>query len=92
MELFALLELMTTKMPTWLFILMEEIFGDRNHLGTLVTRNNPSGRSTVNGISITHEYALIFGESNLSKVGRLERNEAQINRYDESDLDGPLNG
>ena len=73
-----------------LFILMEEIFGDRNHLGTLVIRNNPSGRSTVNGISITHEYALIFGKSNLSKVGRLERNEAQINRYDESDLDGPF--
>lgn len=71
-----------------LFMLMEEIFGYGNHLGTLVIRNNPSGRSTVNGISITHEYGLIFGRSKLSKVGRLERNENQINRYDESDLQG----
>lgn len=71
-----------------LFMLMEEIFGYKNHLGTLVIRNNPSGRSTVNGISITHEYGLIFGKSKLSKVGRLERNEAQINRYDETDTDG----
>lgn len=71
-----------------LMMLMEEIFEDKNHLGTLVIRNNPSGRSTVNGISITHEYAVIFGKSNLSKVGRLSRNEAQINRYDEEDSDG----
>ncbi|MBN1971114.1 MAG: site-specific DNA-methyltransferase [Candidatus Delongbacteria bacterium] len=71
-----------------LFMLMEEIFGYNNHLGTLVIRNNPSGRSTVNGISITHEYGLIFGKSKLSKVGRLERTDAQINRYDETDVDG----
>jgi len=68
-----------------LFMLMEEIFGEDNHLGTLVIRNNPSGRSTVKGISITHEYALIFGKTATSKVGRLARNEKQIQRYDESD-------
>jgi len=71
-----------------LLMLMEEIFGEQNHLGTLVIRNNPSGRSTVNRISVTHEYALIFGKSSSSKVGRLLRNEAQINRYDEKDLKG----
>lgn len=68
-----------------LFILMDEIFGENNHLGTLVIRNNPSGRSTLNGISITHEYALIFGRSKSSKVGRLPRNEKQIKRYGEKD-------
>jgi adenine-specific DNA-methyltransferase len=68
-----------------LFMLMEEIFGEKNRLGTIVIRNNPSGRSTLKGISITHEYALIFGRSGTSKVGRLPRNEKQINRYDEKD-------
>jgi adenine-specific DNA-methyltransferase len=51
-----------------LFILMEEIFGEDNHLGTLVIRINPSGRSTVKGVSITHEYGLFFGKSSLSQV------------------------
>ena len=64
-----------------LYILMEEIFGERNHLGTIVIRNNPSGRSTVNGVSVTHEYALFFGKSENSKVGRLPRSESQKNRY-----------
>jgi adenine-specific DNA-methyltransferase len=71
-----------------LFILMESIFGEENHLGTIIIRNNPAGRSTVKGVSITHEYALFFGKSLLSKVGRLERNEAQKNRYDEKDENG----
>lgn len=68
-----------------LFILMEIIFGTDNHLGTLVIRSNPSGRSTVKGISITHEYALVFGKSNLSKIGRLPRTEKQTSRYDKQD-------
>ena len=65
-----------------LFILMEEIFGEENHLGTIVIRNNPSGRSTVKGVSITHEYGLFFGKSSISQVGRLDRNEKQKDRYD----------
>ena len=68
-----------------LFLLMEEIFGEENHLGTIVIRINPSGRSTVKGVSVTHEYALFFGKSSESQVGRLERNEKQLSRYDLSD-------
>ena len=64
-----------------LYILMEEIFGEKNHLGTIAIRNNPSGRSTVNGVSITHEYAIFFGKSEIAKVGRLPRTESQKNRY-----------
>jgi adenine-specific DNA-methyltransferase len=71
-----------------LFILMESIFGEDNHLGTIVIRNNPAGRSTVKGVSITHEYALFFGKTINSKVGRLERNEKQLNRYKEEDENG----
>jgi len=68
-----------------LFMIMEEIFGEENHLGTIVVRNNPSGRSTLKGVSITHEYGLFFGNSELSQVGRLDRTEKQINRYDLAD-------
>lgn len=64
-----------------LYILMEEIFGEKNHLGTIAIRNNPSGRSTINGVSITHEYAIFFGKSDIAKVGRLPRTESQKNRY-----------
>ncbi len=71
-----------------LWLLMDEIFGEKNNLGTLVIRNNPAGRSTVKGISITHEYALFYGKSNASQVCRLERNEIQKNRYDVKDKKG----
>ena len=61
-----------------------------NHLGTVVIRNNPAGRSTTSGISITHEYALFYGLSDLSKVGRLSRNQKQLDRYKELDEIGPF--
>jgi adenine-specific DNA-methyltransferase len=71
-----------------LLMLMESIFGETNYLGTVPIRNNPAGRSTTKGISITHEYAIFFGKTDLSKVGRLERNQKQIDRYNESDEKG----
>ncbi len=71
-----------------LLILMEEVFGEFNHLGTVPIRNNPAGRSTTKGISITHEYAIFFGKTDKSKVGRLERNQRQIDRYKEEDSKG----
>lgn len=71
-----------------LLMLMEGIFGEENHLGTVPVRNNPAGRSTTKGISITHEYAIFFGKTNISKVGRLERNQKQIDRYGEEDEKG----
>ena len=75
-----------------LLILMEEIFGEFNHLGTIAIRNNPAGRSTTKGVSITHEYAIFFGKSSSSQVYRLERNQIQKDRYDEKDEKGFLNG
>lgn len=73
-----------------LTLILEEIFGENNHLGTIVIRNNPSGRSTVKGVSITHEYALIFGKTELSSVGRLPRNEKQRSRYKFKDEISPF--
>ncbi len=71
-----------------LIMIMEDIFGEKNHLGTVCIRNNPSGRSTLKGISINHEYAVFFAKSVNSEVGRLPRNEKQINRYNKKDDKG----
>jgi adenine-specific DNA-methyltransferase len=60
--------------------LLNDEFGRDNQLGTAVIRNNPSGRSTVHGISVSHEYAFFYqvGESNLE---RLPRTEKQLDRF-----------
>lgn len=71
-----------------LTILMEEIFGETNHLGTVVIKNNPSGRSTEKGFSVAHEYALFYSRTSKASIGRLERNESQIARYGEKDKMG----
>lgn len=65
--------------------IMNEIFGEENHLATIIIKNNPSGRSTLSGVSISHEYALFYGDNPNVKLGRLQRNDKQIARYKESD-------
>ncbi len=68
-----------------LTLLMNEIFGEDNRLGTVVIKNNPSGRSTTAGFAVAHEYALFYAKSTGAKIGRLERSEEQIARYKEKD-------
>ena len=68
-----------------LTMLMNELFGEENHLGTVVIKNNPSGRSTTSGFAIAHEYALFYAKSSIAKIGRLARTEEQIARYKEKD-------
>lgn len=66
--------------------LLDLEFGKDNHLSTVVIRNNPSGRSTVKGFSVNHEYGLFFAKDAGSvRVGRLRHNEEQKARYDLSD-------
>ena len=69
-------------------LILRDIYGKDNFLGACPIRNNPAGRSTVKGISITHEYALFFSNSESSLVGRLPRNQSQIDRYDQEDEKG----
>ncbi len=65
--------------------IMNELYGEENHLATIVIKNNPSGRSTVTGASIAHEYALFYGANTDVKLGRLQRNDKQTARYKEED-------
>ena len=66
-------------------LLLDEVFGEDNYLATVVIKNNPSGRSTVRGFSINHEYALYYSKSELSSLGRLQHNDKQRSRYSEKD-------
>jgi len=54
-----------------LWCLLEEIFKEQNHLGTLVIRNNPKGRKTEREISLIHEYAIFFGRTNSAKIQKM---------------------
>ena len=58
-------------------------------LGVVCIRNNPSGRSTVKGFAINHEYA-IFASTGLnnSGLGRLQHSDEQKARYDMVDDEG----
>ena len=67
---------------------MDEIFREENYLATVVIKNNPSGRSTVKGFSINHEYALFYSKSEEASLGRLSHNEEQRSRYSEKDIVG----
>jgi adenine-specific DNA-methyltransferase len=67
-------------------IILDEIFGTNNFLGNTVIRNNPSGRSTVKGFSINHEYGLYYSKYyDNATIGRLPHSESQEDRYDEED-------
>jgi adenine-specific DNA-methyltransferase len=61
--------------------LLDGVFGRENQLGTLVIRNNPSGRSTVKGISICHEYAFFYQSTDAARLARLPRTEKQLERF-----------
>ncbi|WP_090142705.1 site-specific DNA-methyltransferase [Limnohabitans sp. DM1] len=68
---------------------LDSNFHSDNYLSTVVIRNNPSGRSTVKGFSINHEYALFHAKNiNNVRLGRLPHSEDQQNRYDNKDQYG----
>lgn len=68
--------------------IMNEVFGEENHLATVVIKNNPSGRSTVKGFSINHEYALFYSKSDAAVLGRMKHTDEQKSRYKERDSKG----
>lgn len=68
--------------------LMGQLFGEDNILGLISIKNNPSGRSTVKGVSVANEFAIICGATELANVGMLPRTEEQIAQYPEHDSEG----
>ena len=45
-----------------LLLLMNEIFGEENHIATLITSLNPKGRQ-LGRFAVNHEYLLVFAKS-----------------------------
>jgi adenine-specific DNA-methyltransferase len=68
--------------------LISQVFDENNILGLITIKNNPSGRSTVKGVSIANEFAIIVANSENVKVGTLPRNETQLSQYSEEDGEG----
>ena len=54
-----------------LWMLMEEIFGENSHLGTLAIRINPGGRKSKRKIAAQHEYALYFSKSPATEIAKI---------------------
>ncbi len=71
-----------------LWLLMEELFGEFNHLGSVVIRNNPKGRMTQRKFSLVHEYALFFGRTKNSKIKKLPVNPEEKSHNYKKDKDG----
>ncbi len=61
--------------------LLDAIFDRANKLGVAVIRNNPSGRSTVRGFSVCHEYAFFYRKSEAAALARMPRTEKQLDRF-----------
>jgi adenine-specific DNA-methyltransferase len=64
--------------------LLNDEFGRDKQLGTAVIRNNPSGRSTVSGLSVCHEYAFFYRNDD-GTLHRLPRSEKQLDRFTEEE-------
>lgn len=70
-------------------ILSKELGAD-NLLGTVVIKNSPSGRPSVKGFRVSHEYAVFSGVTPQSNIGMLERSAAQSAHFGNTDDVGPF--
>ena len=61
---------------------------NRDLLGVVCVRSNPSGRPKQTGYSVSHEYLLFAGNSANSHIGRLPLTEKQRARFNETDSEG----
>ena len=54
-----------------LWMLLEDIFGEINFLGSIVIRINPGGRKSKRKIAAQHEYALFFSKNKTTSVAKI---------------------
>lgn len=65
--------------------IIDRTFGDDAIRGTVSIKNSPSGRPTVKGFRISHEYAVFAAVSEHSKLGLIERSDSQQAHFGEQD-------
>lgn len=71
-----------------LHLILKNNLGEKCILGTVVIRNNPSGRPTPLGFAISHEYAIFASINKANSVKKLSRPERLDKRYKEVDVNG----
>lgn len=71
-----------------LYSILKENFGKDGILGTVVIRNNPSGRPIPTGFGIAHEYGIFVSKSHDVAVGKFDRSDKQNKRYNLRDKEG----
>lgn len=59
-----------------------------SELGIVAVRSNPAGRKTKGRFAPAHEYALFFGNSQISSPGSLDLTEQRLARYPKEDENG----
>jgi adenine-specific DNA-methyltransferase len=70
-------------------LILDEVFGEENRLGTLVVVHNPGGRQDEQFFATSHEYTLVYARnSKLAKIGRLDISEEKHNQYKHKDEHG----
>jgi adenine-specific DNA-methyltransferase len=71
-----------------LWMILDEIFGEENHLGTVAIRNNPKGRMTKRKISLVHEYAVFYAKSQEGKINKIPQDPSEKTHNYIKDEDG----
>ncbi len=71
-----------------LLLIMEELFGEDNHLGTAAIRINPGGRKTKRSLAAQHEYAVFFAKSPNTLVAKIIKPISEKTHSYKQDADG----
>ena len=67
-------------------LLMDEIFGENNRLGTITVVHNPRGRNDEKYFATMHEYMLVYAKNtSFAEVGYFELTDDDIDKYNKVD-------
>ena len=67
-------------------LLMDELFGEDNRLGTIAVVHNPRGRNDDKYFATMHEYLLVYAKNNaFAQVGYFELTDDDIEQYNKND-------
>ncbi len=70
--------------------IIDRAIGESAIRGVATIKNSPSGRPTVKGFRVAHEYAVFAAISEQSQLGLIERSESQQAHFGEQDEVGPF--
>lgn len=67
-------------------LLLDNIFGEQNRLGTCIVVHNPGGRQDEKFFPTAHEYMLVYAKNKtIANIGTLELSDDKIQQYKQSD-------